>query len=260
MILQALSLSVFFIGHSLVSPDLPAMLRSLAKTEKLDGAIDYQVINGAPLKWNWDNASTAEGIDGRVALSSGRYDVVVMTEAIALKDHIEYSDSKGYALRWYELAVSGNPKARVYMYETWHGREGGDQEFWRKRLDQDLALWEGVVDAVNGARRQGAPEMLIIPAGQGLARLSDEVAAGRVPDIGAMSDLFADDIHLTEVGKYFIAMIHYAAIYQKSPEGLPRVLRGQWSAYKAPSQALATKMQQVAWEVVRGYPRSGVGG
>jgi hypothetical protein len=260
MILQSLSLAVLFVGHSLVSPDIPTMLTSLAKAEKLDGHIDYQIINGAPLKWNWENAPKAEGLDGRVALASGGYDVVVLTEAIPLKEQIEWNDSKGYALRWYDLAVTNNPKARVYMYETWHSRgSGGDDTPWRQQLDRDLAEWEGIVDAVNGARKPGTPEMLIVPAGQGLAKLSDEVAAGRVPDVSALADLFADDIHLNDVGKYFVAMIHYATIYRKSPEGLPRALRGRWGPYKAPSQALATKMQQVAWEVVRSYPRSGVG-
>jgi hypothetical protein len=261
MILQALSFAVLFIGHSLVSPDIPKMLTDIARVEKLGGKIDYQIINGAPLRVNWDDSSTAEGIDGRVALASGGYDVVIITESIPLKDQIEWNDTKGYALRWYELAVSANPKARVYMYETWHSRDSGaDDTAWRKRLDQDLAAWEGIVDSVNSARKPGAPEMLVVPAGQGLARLHDEVAAGRVPELAAMSDLFSDDIHLNDVGKYFIAMIQYAAIYQKSPEGLPRALRGQWGPFKAPTQALATKMQQVAWEVVRGYARSGVGG
>lgn len=256
MVLQALSLSVFFIGHSLVSPAVPEMLAISARAAKIESRVDFQIINGAPLKVNWTDAANAQGMNGRVALASGAYGAVVITEAIALRDHIEYNDTNGYALRWYELAVSANPKAQVYLYETWHDRNGGDAH-WRKRLDEDLPLWEGIVDGVNGARKPGTPDMLIVPAGQALAKLYDEIAAGRVPDLGAMGELFADDIHLTDVGKYFVTMVHFATLYKKSPEGLPRRL----GPYKnAPSEALAAKMQQVAWEVVRSYPRSGVGG
>lgn len=258
MILQALSLSVFFIGHSLVSPAIPEMLEICAKASKIEGRVDFAVINGAPLRVSWTDSANAQGKDGRVAVASGVYGAVVLTESVPIKEHMEYNDSKGYALRWYELAVSANPKARVYLYETWTAREAGaDDGAWRKRIDRDRPDWESLVDSVNSARKPGTPEMLIVPAGQALAKLHDEIAAGHVPDLKAISELFQDDIHLTDVGKYFVTMVQYATLYGRSPEGLPRRL----GAYEnAPTQALATKMQQVAWEVVRGHPRSGVGG
>lgn len=257
MILQALSLSVFFIGHSLVSPAIPEMLQIAARIAEVEGRIGYQIINGAPLRVSWTEAAApAQGTDSRAALASGTYDAVVLTEAIPLKDQIEYNDTNGYALRFYELATSANPKARVYLYETWHARTG-DSAQWRQKIAQDLATWEGIVESVNGARKPGAPEMLLVPAGQAMGKLHDEIVAGRVPELSDISQIFADDIHLTDVGRYFVTMVHFATLYKKSPEGLPSRL----GDYKnGPPPALAVRMQRIAWEVVQGYPRSGVGG
>jgi len=62
--------------------------------------------------------------------------------------------------------------------------------------------------------------------------------------------LFSDDIHLNDLGLYFIACVQYSAIYGTSPVGLPRELVGQWGTpYTAPSEDLALLMQQIAWQV-----------
>lgn len=269
MALLGLTFAFLFVGHSLVSPTLPLMLEDVLKASGRDGRVEYQIINGAPLKWNWENSASAEGIDGRAALSAKPYDAVVLTERVPLKGTIEWEDSNGAALRWFNLAHASNPKARVYLYETWHSLKSGTGAEvpydgdggipWRKRLDLDLSLWEGIADHVNAARPAGSPEMLLVPAGQAMAKLHDEIAAGRVPDVRDIRDLFSDDIHPNDLGRYFIAMVHYAALTGQSPEGLPRALKNEWGGdYQAPSEALAVKMQKVAWDVVRSYPRSGV--
>ena len=47
--------SVFHIGHSLVSPYMPAMLNSLAdSTPSVTHSYNYGVINGSPLFWAWE--------------------------------------------------------------------------------------------------------------------------------------------------------------------------------------------------------------
>lgn len=97
----------------------------------------------------------------------------------------------------------------------------------------------------------------MIPGGQGLARLHDEIVAGTVPGITGISQLFSDDIHLTDQGKYFIACIHFATLHQRSPVGLPRQLQSIWgSNFNAPSQAQAQRFQEIAWETIINYDKN----
>ncbi len=59
-----------------------------------------------------------------------------------------------------------------------------------------------------------------------------------------------DDIHLSAVGSYFVALVSYAAIYRADPSGLPNF------DYLPEDGALL--LQQVAWRAVIDDPRSGV--
>jgi hypothetical protein len=62
--------------------------------------------------------------------------------------------------------------------------------------------------------------------------------------------LHPDDIHLSALGTYYAALVHYATLYRRSPVGLP------------PAQGVASDrarlLQELAWEVVREDPRTGV--
>lgn len=61
-----------------------------------------------------------------------------------------------------------------------------------------------------------------------------------------------DDIHASQVGVYFVALVHFATLYRQSPIGLP-----------APSivgDDAARVLQCIAWQTVVNEPRSGVQG
>jgi hypothetical protein len=74
-----MSRDILFIGHSLVGKVMPNMLSSLIPPGTQSPQVDRQVINGAPLAWNWANGASAEGVNARAVLPSGRYGVVVVT-------------------------------------------------------------------------------------------------------------------------------------------------------------------------------------
>lgn len=265
---RSLNDDVFFVGHSLVNTDMPEMVRKSLRSQDGQGSVNYQIINGAPLSYSWNNSSSAQGMNYRSSIPGGQYEVVVITEAVPLLNHLTYSDSHLYASNFYNLAVESGP-TQVYLYETWHCINSGtsqgcaydteDNVSWRSRLDSDLSRWEGIADAVNNQKSSGELPMLIVPAGQAMAKMFDEIAAGRVPGINTIDQLFTDDIHNNDLGLYFISMVQYATLYRRSPLGLPIQLTNSYGVnYTAPSASLALKMQQIAWEVVCSYPRSGV--
>ncbi|MCA4810558.1 hypothetical protein IF128_12550 [Empedobacter stercoris] len=90
-----------------------------------------------------------------------------------------------------------------------------------------------------------------------MARLYDDIHEGIVPDTATIEGFFDDTIHMNTLGNYAIALIHYTCIFNESSVGLPNGLL-QNLDYKAPSPELALYLQNMIWEVITSYERSGV--
>lgn len=252
-------ITALFIGHSLVSPVLPQMMHEI-----LDSEVGYQVINGAPLEWNWNESAQAEGRDGRAWLMDHPVDVMVLTERIPLEDTVKWHGSSQYLRAWMDLAAQKNPEVQPFLYETWHSLDSGTGHEvpydskgdipWRSRLDQDLPVWLGIADGANRDLPVGRKPVRLVPAGQAMGRLDDAIRAGQVPGLSSLRDLFRDDIHPDDRGFYFIAMVHYATITGKSPVGLTVDLRDAWGKpYQAPTPEQARIFQEIAESTARDF-------
>ncbi|UWR45686.1 hypothetical protein [Phaeobacter inhibens] len=266
MTLADLVASVVMVGHSLFGPDNPVMLEQLlaqqpALTSGQTGdtiTVEAQIINGAPLSYNWAHADQAEGINARTRLTDG-IDVLIVTEAIPLANHLKWSDTEGALAEFYTLAYGANPEVEVYLQETWHSLSSGtgaEVPFdagaaipWRDRLSADLPRWQNVVDTVN---RKTGGDIKLLKAGQAMARLDDAIQAGTVPGLSRIGEVFADDIHPNDLGFYFLSALQYAVLTGQSPVGLPHQLRSAWGGrYEAPAPALARRLQEIAWDAAR---------
>ncbi len=253
---------ILFVGHSLVGPDLPPMVQAGLRLMGQEQTVAAQIINGAPLKFQLENGATAEGVDARAELAKGDTDVLILTEAIPLAAQIQWNDTPAQVAAYATLARAANPSVQVYLYETWHslksgqgtviGGDTGASVPWRDRIDADLALWEGIAQQAT-ARPTGAP-VRIVPAGQALGKLADAIAAGEVPEIASITDLFTDDIHLNHKGLYFVALVHLSTITGRTPMGLPAKLTRNWPSRDAViSDATAAVLQRIAWKAVVDY-------
>jgi hypothetical protein len=126
-------------------------------------------------------------------------------------------------------------------------------------LDTQGAEFERMQDFANTNRPAGAPNVYIIPGHKMMARLYDDIQLNLVPGITNISQFFSDNIHTNSLGAYAIAMIHYACIFNQSPVGLTNVLMPNApSDFQTPSPALAAYLQNMIWEVVTTYPRTGM--
>lgn len=236
---------VLFVGHSLVGHTMPRMLDALLPTSQL---VRQQVINGSPLAYNWDHGATAEGVNARAVLPSKAYGTLILTEAIPLAGHLQWSNTYGIARNYAALAWAANPSARVMIYETWH-EIGTNVAQWRASLTSDLALWQGIANNVNAAKPASAPAVGIVPGGQAMALMYDTVVAGRAHGITNITQLFSDQIHLNDSGNYLISMVQYAAISGRSPIGLTDKLTGEWGqAYTGWTTDQTILFQHIAWE------------
>ena len=252
--LVSLLVKILFVGHSLVGPTLPDLVEAGLQHMGEPAVVQAQVINGAPLAYLWDHSDQAEGVDGRAVLAGGGVTDLVLTEAIPLAGQVQWNDSEGLVARWADAAAAGSPGARVWLYESWHSLASGSGAevpddpgagvAWRQRLRDDLPLWQQIA----GDRAR------LIPAGQAMGHLADEIAAGRVPGLSDIGEVFADDIHPDGKGLYFLAMVHLAAITDRSPEGLPAKLMRTWPSRDAViTDAQAAAFQRIAWEAVSAY-------
>ena len=255
MSLFSLLAEVLFVGHSLVGPTLPAMVEAGLAQKDAPAVVEAQVINGASLAYNWDHSAQAEGVDGRAALASGQVGTLILTEAVPIAAHVQWSDTAGLVARWADAARAGNAAVDVWLYESWPSLNSGTPAAaaddpggalpWRERIAADLALWQ----------QAAAEQARILPAGQAMGLLADEIAAGRVPGINDIRDIFVDDIHPDGKGLYFLAMVQIAALTGSSPEGLPAKLMRTWPSRDAvitEEQALA--FQRIAWQAVQAFP------
>lgn len=258
--------SVYFIGHSLIARDMPAMLQQLSpEGHRYESQLGW----GAELEAHWEPDVEIAGHDvennhprfreAHDAVGSGEYDAVVLTEKVSLTDAIKYHDPWHYLSLWAEKVWQANPNARVYLYETWH--EISAPEGWLNKIDSDLpTLWEREIVDRALAQTQAKRPIYIIPAGQVMARFVRELEMrGGIDGLTSEKDLFSDTIHPNDLGFYLVALTHYAAIYGRSPVGLPyRLDRADGTKATPPGPEAARLMQEIVWEVVSSYPRSGV--
>lgn len=254
MSLTSLLAEVLFVGHSLIGPVLPGMVERSAAAQGVELRAQMQIINGAPLRWNWEHSAEGQGGDGRRMLEQGRIAHLVLTEAIPLANHLQWSDSAGFARRWAEAAWQANPQAQVWIYETWHSLDSGTGRKvehdtlahvpWRQRIADDWANWQGLAASAG-------PGVRVIPAGQAMGRLADEIGKGSVPGLRDIRDVFSDDIHLNDRGLYMAAMVMHASLTGRDPRGLPARLVRQWQSRAAVTEPMARRMQEIAWEVVQ---------
>lgn len=250
----------FYLGHSLVNHNIPAFVHGLALDADKITEYDYQLINGAPLTWQYNNAIGAQGTPYTTAFPQGNHDVFILTEAVPLQNHLTWSNTYGFAADFLEYAIQNNNgiPVRYYMYETWHctntgihppgcDYDEGDSLLWHPRLLSDWPLWTGIVDHVRNEYPD--QEVWMIPAGQAWHALVNEIEDGNLPGITSFQQLFSDDIHLTNAGNYFVACVMFACIYRESPLGLTTAIVDEWGgAYpNMPTTSQAAVMQQVAW-------------
>lgn len=268
-------LKVYHLGHSLVNTDMPWMLEQLAGAGHEHRS---QLGWGAPLLQHWEPDVPVNGYeegnkhphfqDVHDAISSQHFDVFVLTEMVEIDSAIRYFDSAKYLTKFAQEIHAKNPQARLYLYESWH--HTNDPQGWVNRLDKDIhRYWEEkIVDPALTAL-DGVPPIYVVPAGQALSAFFKMLAAGQtLPDIKSPEDFFAindngekDTIHLNDIGNYFVALVHYSTLYHKSPVGLSHeLIKQNGEPYQAPSKVAAQLMQEVVWQAVRQYPRTGVGG
>ena len=248
------TLNIVQSGHSLTD-DIRAPLTQFVRAQAMRGGrLDKATLPGSPMDWRWRNATDP---DIRQPGVMAQYDVLVLTERVPLSRTFGPHKSPDWALRWTEHAWTSG-QVRTVLYASWvdwtsgpgaanpHSDPEGNVPF-RDRLPLEMARWQQIQDHVNANLPAGAPSVPMIPGPLIMAAAYDEIAAGTAPGMGAISDLFADHIHLNPMGAYLIALAHFAVIYDADPRGLPHGV----PARGGPDAQQAAWMQDLVWRVLQ---------
>jgi hypothetical protein len=250
-----LALNTMHIGNSLT--DHAYGMHTIAEARGHDDLMGRHMIPGAPVWWLWDHLAEGfwdpvwEDHDGN--LTNYAWDALVLQAYRG-----EWTNDIDACRNYVNRVRSRNAACRVYVYAHHHSEQPGDfPGDWA--ANQDLTIsqrtFEKIADTLSGLI--GTP-VYIVPNGNVLYRVYQDIGRGLVPTVSQWLDLFggADDIHLNNKGAYICAVVHFATIYRENP--VNATFQSVWNVSPDVSQAFAEYVWRVAWEVVTAYPRSGV--
>jgi len=176
--------------------------------------VDRSIAGGMTLKRHWANKKAIEKIQ------SDKWDIIVIQEQSQMP--VLYPKvMHQYARKLHSEIVKNHAKTRVIFFLTWARQHKPEMQ-------------KGLNDAYFGIAKELKAEVAPVGIAWESARRDDaELALHN-----------RDKSHPTKTGTYLAACVFFAAIYHKSPEGLPGKIGGI-------SDAQARKLQSVAWKTVQ---------
>jgi hypothetical protein len=220
-----------------------------------------QMIGGSRVIQHWNLPETRNV--AKTALREGKVDVLTLSPHNQLPDPgIDH---------FTRLGLEKNPALRVLVQASWPTHDGtSDKAFanatrntatiasLRAQRDAHNSVWlanlENQVRKLNDA--VGRQSVFILPVSNAVFALRERIAEGRAPGLTRQTDLFSDDLgHPRPPLALLVTYCHFAAIYRRSPIGLPVPAPLKDNPEAA---ALNRLLQELAWEAVTAHPLSGV--
>jgi hypothetical protein len=220
-----------------------------------------QMIGGSRVIQHWNLPDAKNG--AKTALREGKVDVLTLSPHTLLPD-------PGID-QFTRLGLEKNPGLRVLVQASWPTHDGTfDKTFANPTRNaatvsslraQRVAHNSGWLVNLEAQIRNlndtvGRHAVFIVPVSNAVFALRERVAEGRAPGLTRQTDLFSDNLgHPRPPLAVLVTYCHFAAIYGRSPVGLPvpAALKENPEA-----EALNRLLQQLAWEAVTAHPLSGV--
>jgi len=262
------------IGNSLTDT-LVGRLDVIAHSSGITLDFHRYTIPGAGTQWLWNNPTGGFGeTDIKASLQTLHFDQISL-QPFPNEPCTPTGDQSDtdYVNRFYGLAQQVNPSVLLWIYQQWPEPHIWNDCFsigsawatppwmppvpnpatWEDAVSNQLAYQEAVRKGVMDAN-PGKP-VYIVPGGLALLNLKKEIEAGHVTGwsdfVTSIFDQGGTDVHLTAAGRWFITLVFYACMFQKSSTGVGYEDTGL-------NAAQAAKLAEVAWDTVNAYPLSGV--
>ncbi len=157
------------------------------------------------------------------------YDALLLTELHSVLDSLTEHDTARYLAEYRRRFLDINPQGGVWFMAPWLSLSSlEDPRDWIAYERNALPVWRCAVSTATGspAPSEARTETGFIPASLALAELVNHLVEAPRPGFERPShgdivrDLFADQVHLTELGETYIALIIASAIYGVDPASL----------------------------------------
>jgi len=268
---RAESRSLYAIGNSLTASMLPFSIGGFAsqRGDSLDVGLHTQ--SGAALDYLVGNPSVAN-IFYPVTLDHA-FVGYVWTD-LSLEPYPSTTSTLETDLAAFQSVMRSATAAmalppRLFIYCAWpsqssYASAGGFAAYWRSTSadlpTQPTVLKRDYFDHLR-ARLAGTPGLtkpFIIPIGDVLAALDEQIRAGKIGTVADISELYVDNDHLGDVGKFVVGATVYATLFKKNPLGLD-IPSGYAQGGDTPlTPGLATQLESLVWQVVNSDARTGV--
>jgi hypothetical protein len=234
-------LRVFYSGHSLMDRPMPDHVERIAQSEGRPVTWDRQYHVGSLLRqrtrgsdpaaatwtgWTLGENRDGSGLDVAAALE-GRlpnvepFEVLVTTERHDILWAMTNEGSAAYLRSLHDARVRGRPDGATWLYEGWQSLEPARVSDWIAYERASATAWQCVASEVNRTLEAAgrADRVWSLPASRALVMLVERALASpglpgiSGPDAAAtLSAVFSDDVHLTPLGHYYIALVTWAFI------------------------------------------------
>jgi hypothetical protein len=264
---------MFFSGHSLTDNPLPDYVASIAQSLSTTAWWNQQNVVGSPIRirtrgdningtnfTGYSNGKNRSGSGMNVinelrqpaTISGQRYDTLIITERHDFINVLMWEDTVRYTRHFHERLIEGNPQSNTYLYHAWYSVPNkSNPSNWVSYERAVAPAWQCVATRINQSiQSEGrADRVVYMPTGLALASLVERATQGAgVAGVTGSSvretvdRIFSDDVHLTDMGVYYMALVNYASVYRRSPVGA-------W-APAGISATQAQSLQAVAWQAV----------
>lgn len=242
------SATLFVSGHSLVDLPFPQLLAQIARQQGTPIEWNRQYVVGSTIETRVRGTTSSnewsgyrqglnregEGLDVFAEFKAPRtvpselYDVLLITEQHGLLEPMDWAQTVKYLRYFHDRFIEHSPQGTTFFYESWLTlTDKSAPEAWIAYEKMATSVWQCAVTRVNvSLQAEGRQDRIIsLPAATALAHLIEKVARAE-PLTGitrgtireTVDSLVRDDVHLTPLGAYYVALVAYMAIFQRPVE------------------------------------------
>ncbi len=240
------TLRVYHIGNSVTDSIRYESLKRLAATRGDTYLFGRHMMPGTPLFGLWDNQEkgfTQQPYGASIhALESFEWDVVTLQPFDRLLEGDRESEFESCS-RFIDVALKKSPDVQIFIYQRWPKREiigkprydGTDKclpiDYAAKWNRTYTGKWDGsyethdfydkLVEKLNAAYDGKLKQKVrVVPVGDVLAKFDDAIKRGDVSSITSINDIYLDNVHLNDTGKYLVGLTFYATMFDADVTGL----------------------------------------
>lgn len=233
----------------------------------------YHIDSAQSLKTIWDEPFGVGGIDA-IEAPYNEYQNALTNfawNAVTLQPYFSggstLGSDKARVQDFINLTRSNpdNSSTAFYIYQVWPKQSFGVfTDYWllpSANLDSTQTwprreYYKNLMDFLENTYQGSGTVVRQIPTGEVLFDLAQQIAAGTLPGISTMSQLYRDDTHFNDLGKYIASTTIAATLFKKNPLGLTPPVSNFDPNLFTPS--LISALNETIWKVVSSDPSAGL--